>query len=216
MITRSNRRWIAAVSVIAFGAVTVVAFVMLQPHPRAVGDLAAGGHGGLQVRQDVGAGKRESGAPLRCFVEGRFVGEMTIESCAQRNGVSAQGLDVGLAAPSNSPASDASLPPEREPDLAVASALPATRAQATTPLGGDGQACLRFADDGWRTVGRRMPLAACVRALYEGHCVDPGEALYGRSGELTLRLVPGRVESSDDDRRFRFVMTQNDDCTLDG
>ena len=35
-----------------------------------------------------------------------------------------------------------------------------------------------------------MSLNACVQALYAGTCVRPGEALYGRWGETTLRLVP--------------------------
>ena len=50
-----------------------------------------------------------------------------------------------------------------------------------------------------------MSRNACVTALYAGTCVRPGEAQYGRWGDTTLRLVPGRSEQSSDTRRFRTV-----------
>src|SRR5258706_4068102 len=34
--------------------------------------------------------------PLRCFVNGRFVGEVPLEDCARQNGVATGALDVGL------------------------------------------------------------------------------------------------------------------------
>src|SRR5215472_16051507 len=34
--------------------------------------------------------------PLRCFVNGQFVGELPLAVCAQRNGVATGSLDVGL------------------------------------------------------------------------------------------------------------------------
>ena len=43
------------------------------------------------------------------------------------------------------------------------------------------------------------------RLLFEGQCVRPGDANYGRWGDTTLRLVPGRIEQSNDNRRFRTV-----------
>src|SRR4051794_38505918 len=34
--------------------------------------------------------------PLRCFVDGKFVGELTLDECAKRNGVASGALDVGV------------------------------------------------------------------------------------------------------------------------
>ncbi len=57
-----------------------------------------------------------------------------------------------------------------------------------------------------------MSLNQCVQALYAGTCVRPGEAQYGRWGELTLRLVPRRVEQSNDNNRFRALAEQDRNC----
>jgi hypothetical protein len=53
-----------------------------------------------------------------------------------------------------------------------------------------------------------MPLAACVQALFAGRCVRAGDAAYGRWAQQTLRLAPGRVEISGDNRNFRPLMDQ--------
>jgi len=51
--------------------------------------------------------------------------------------------------------------------------------------------------------------------LFDGRCVRPGDALYGRSGAQTVRLLPGRVEISPDNRSFRTLLVQDpDDCSL--
>src|SRR5579871_5262742 len=34
--------------------------------------------------------------PLRCFVNGQFVGLDTLQDCAQKNGVATEALDVGV------------------------------------------------------------------------------------------------------------------------
>ena len=53
--------------------------------------------------------------------------------------------------------------------------------------------------------------------LFENRCVRPGDAVYGRYGSRTLRLVPGRVELSPNNRDFSFLMDQDSEsCTLDG
>ena len=57
-----------------------------------------------------------------------------------------------------------------------------------------------------------MSLNACVQALYSGMCVRPGDAQYGRWGSSTLRLVPGRVEQSGDNVRFRTLAEQDRNC----
>jgi hypothetical protein len=53
-----------------------------------------------------------------------------------------------------------------------------------------------------------MGLNDCVQALFAGRCVHPGEADYGRYGETTLRLVPGRVEQANDNLHFHTVVEQ--------
>jgi len=40
--------------------------------------------------------KLDMSRPLRCFVNGQMVGELTLADCAQRNGVATGSLDVGL------------------------------------------------------------------------------------------------------------------------
>jgi hypothetical protein len=74
--------------------------------------------------------------------------------------------------------------------------------------------CLRFGSDGWRSAGDAMTRNACVQILFAGRCQRPGEALYGRWGGQTLRLVPGRVETSPDNRAFAPLVDQGPNCTL--
>ena len=59
--------------------------------------------------------------PLRCFVDGQFVGELPLAVCAQRNGVATGSLDVGLdpagalAAATNGAGSDITPLPAMQP-----------------------------------------------------------------------------------------------------
>src|SRR5689334_5912530 len=41
-------------------------------------------------------GRIDPGKPLRCFVQGQFVGDLSLSECAKRNGVATDALDVGL------------------------------------------------------------------------------------------------------------------------
>jgi hypothetical protein len=75
-----------------------------------------------------------------------------------------------------------------------------------------GVPCLRFTGSDWRQISNDMSLNQCVQALYAGTCVRPGDAQYGRHGNLTLRLVPRRVEQSDDNTRFRILADQDRSC----
>ena len=50
----------------------------------------------------------------------------------------------------------------------------------------------------------------------KARCVRPGEALYGRWGDTTLRLVPRRVEQSADNSRFSTLAEQDRSCTFPG
>ena len=80
------------------------------------------------------------------------------------------------------------------------------------PTGTTATACMRHTGSEWRSIGNGMSLGACVQALYAGTCVRPGEAQYGRWGDTTLRLVPRRVEQSNDNTRFRTLAQQDRNC----
>jgi hypothetical protein len=163
---------------------------------------------------------------LRCYVNGQFVGESSLAECARKNGVSAQSLDVGLdesgalvAAETASLAPPPVLPEAvivppveviedepRQEDYADAGPAPVTQSPAGR--------CLRHAGGDWRELSTGLSLDACVKLLFDGQCVRPGDAVYGRWGDTTLRLVPGRVEQSTDNRNFRTLTTQGRGCTI--
>lgn len=168
----------------------------------------------------------EPARELRCFVDGQFVGMATLADCAQRNGLATDALDVGLdatgalaAAPTASFAPPPQLPAAAgtEIDAGVAP-QPEPSAPVQVPVQpASGSPCLRFTGSEWRTVSTGMSQAACVRALYAGYCVGrPGEAQYGRWGDVTLRLVPRRVEQSNDNNRFRVLAEQDRNCQFPG
>lgn len=162
---------------------------------------------------------------LRCYVNGQFVGETSLADCARKNGVATESLDVGLdesgalvAAETASLAPPPVLPPpmpviDDEPQAPVQDDRPPVVADnsdagddfAIAPTPAQGTACLRFAGGDWRQLSSGTSLETCKRLLFEGRCVAPGQAEYGRWGDVTLRLVPGRIEQSNDNRRFRRV-----------
>lgn len=160
--------------------------------------------------------------PLRCFVAGQFVGEFTLAECARRNGVATDALDVGvdetgaLAAAEQAGMVLTPLPPEE--GAVEVEAEPAAPADtefspaADEPLA----ACWRYAGGRWRKLPGDMPRGACALTLFAGRCEQPGGATYGRWGQQTLRLVPGRVEVSDDNRSFRTLREQGAGCSLPG
>ena len=155
---------------------------------------------------------------LRCFVGGRFVGMATLSDCAQRNGVASQALDVGLDSSGELTAVPFTPPPELPPLTDEPEPVPVeTRPVETRPTPPvqqvSGQRCMRHAGGEWREVGV-MSLGACVQTLYGGRCEQLGGASYGRWGDTTLRLVPGRVEQSNDNTNFRTVASQGRDCSI--
>lgn len=185
------------------------------------------GPGGLQVDL-ADAPSLEPTRELRCFVDGQFVGMATLADCARRNGLATDALDVGLdesgnlaAAPTASFAPPPTLPTAVEtadvgvtdPDDAVVPGKPEAQVQQPEPRveRASGTPCLRYTGSDWRELGR-MSLNQCVQALYAGTCVRPGDAQYGRHGNLTLRLVPRRVEQSNDNTRFRILADQDRSC----
>lgn len=163
---------------------------------------------------------------LRCFVDGQFVGELTLADCAKRNGVAIDALDVGvdetgaLAAANQAGASIVPLPPISEATSAGLDGPPQP-APVQPPAGAQGQArvpgpsapCWRYSGAEWRKLPD-MTLNACVQTLYAGRCERPGAASYGRWGQQTLRLVPGRVEISADNRSFRRLAEQGAGCAI--
>src|ERR1700744_6814910 len=52
--------------------------------------------GGLVVEQGKDDSTLDPARPLRCFVGGQMVGEMTLANCAKRNGVASRALDLGV------------------------------------------------------------------------------------------------------------------------
>jgi hypothetical protein len=173
---------------------------------------------------DMDEGRLDPARPLRCFVSGQFVGEVTLTECAQRNGVATGALDVGVDETGALAAADAAgtvltpLPPPVETVTPAAAAPSASAPPASTP-GPSAQiapagACWRYTDAEWRRLPGDMTLNACVQALFAGRCESPGGATYGRWMQQTLRLVPGRVEVSADNRRFRTLADQGSGCAI--
>ncbi len=201
----------------------------------AVGLLARGGDepqeappaskAGLVVETtDMDEGRLDPARPLRCFVSGQFVGELTLTECAQRNGVATGALDVGVDETGALAAADAAgtvltpLPPPVE-TVTPAAQPPVDLAQSTPTPGPSAPAqpagaCWRYAESEWRRMPGDLTLNACVQALFAGRCEPAGSATYGRWMQQTLRLVPGRVEVSADNRRFRTLADQGPGCTL--
>jgi hypothetical protein len=181
-------------------------------------------HAGLVVETGADDQSLDPARPLRCFVGGQFVGMATLADCAKKNGVATRALDVGvdstgaLAAASDTgpviqpltPAEAKVTPLEPPPPAPVdtAGSQPQTAAAGTVSA-----ICWRH-DADWRKLPSEMSLNACVQALFAGKCEKPGEAVYGRWGEETIRLVPRRVEISADNRTFRPLADQSAACGI--
>ncbi len=173
--------------------------------------------------------KLDPESALRCFVHGQFVGMQTPAQCAAKNGVPAGALDVGLDQSGSlaAGAGDAHLAPiaNKMEDIATSGAdagdslspptpTPATSASVLPPDGAAGD-CLRYIRGAWQPAGAGVTLGVCVRTLFAGRCVGPGQTLYGRWGRETVRLMPGRVEMSDNNRDFHSLVAQSaSDCSL--
>lgn len=177
--------------------------------------------GGLVIDQaPADDGKMDPAKPLRCFVAGQFVGELTLADCANRNGVATGALDVGvdetgaLAAAGEAGTVLTPLPPAAEPPRPVQT--PPALAQGAEPsaVGSPTGACLRYQAGEWRRLPADLSLNGCVQALFAGRCERPGSATYGRWMEQTLRLVAGRVEVSGDNRSFRPLAEQGPNCSI--
>jgi hypothetical protein len=176
--------------------------------------------GGLVIESAETDDKLDPARPLRCFVGGQFVGEFTLAECAQRNGVATDALDVGvdetgaLAAAEQAGTMLTPLPPEESAEPIVEPVQPASPDLAAPAPNEPLAACWRYARGGWRKLPGDLGRMACAQTLFAGRCEQPGGATYGRWGQQTLRLVPGRVEVSDDNRSFRPLADQGPGCSL--
>jgi len=188
----------------------------------------------LKVEMGTSA-KLDPQSALRCFVHGQFVGMQTPAQCAEKNGVPAGALDVGLDQSGSlaAGAGDAHLAPiaNTVDDKSASDAAPedddssptppritpaqAASAPSTLPADGATADCLRYIRGTWQGAGDGVTLGVCVRTLFANRCVGPGQTLYGRWGRETVRLMPGRVEMSDNNHDFRPLVAQSaSDCSL--
>ncbi len=164
--------------------------------------------------------------PLRCFVNGQFVGELPLSDCAQKNGVATGALDVGLdqsgalAAANGGGAHLTPLSPDANTSAANGSASAdlgfpaAVDDQKAVPLARKTMICWRYAEGQWARVPGEIDLAACVRAVFAGHCAPAGGAGFGRWGERGLRLTSGKIELTSEDGDYRPLTTQTADCAI--
>lgn len=207
---------------IALLAGLVVAFLLVRK-PGSSNVESPASQGGLVVQtgrdDDI---KLDPMRPLRCFVGGQFVGELPLSACAKRNGVATGALDVGLD-PSGALAAAASGPSSQItplPPAETAAAGAPGPSGAVAPVEGDpgtgSTSCWRYANGAWTPIAGDFTAITCAQTLYNGQCVRPGSAIYGRSGDRTLRLVPGRVEISADNHNFRTLVEQGPGCQIGG
>jgi hypothetical protein len=196
------------------GGLALAAAIMVRDDGSSRAPPASQGGLVVQATKPDEDARLDPSRPLRCFVSGQFVGELTLAECAKRNGVATGALDVGLDETGALGAADVfgtvltPLPPEDvEPSVTVST--PPAPSAAPTPLA----ACLRYSRGGWQELGE-MSRGACVQTLFAGQCEGRGDAAYGRWGEQTLRLVTGRVEVSPDNRGFRTLVEQGPGCSL--
>jgi hypothetical protein len=221
------------VAMIAVGV--AVAFAILH-HDKPSDEPPPASQAGLIIDVKQGSEiKRDPNQPYRCFKDGAYVGMATLDQCAQKNGVVSGALDVGidqtgaLAAANQFGTALAPVPPPGAkvinapapgvpavavPPIAapVAPTAPPIAAVTPQPARGPSSTCQRY-DRSWTALGE-MPLSTCLQLLYAGHCERPGGALYGRWGDQSLRLVPGRVEISRDDRSYQTLVQQGPGCTI--
>ncbi len=201
-----------------------IAVALMSGHDKKPAEEPPASRAGLIVEtgRDDDA-KLDPARPLRCFVGGTFVGEITLAECAKKNGVATGALDVGvdetgaLAAADQAgtvltplPPTPAASAPATTPSTQATTLSTPTSASANAPLG----ACWRYAGNEWRRLPGDLTLNACAQQLFGGRCEKTGGATYGRWGEETLRLVPGRVEISSDNRSFHAAFDQGPNCSI--
>jgi len=214
------------VLVLAGGAVALlaglaIAWTMLAAQRREPKEAPPASSAGLVIDSAGPEDARMDPAkPLRCFVAGQFVGELTLAACAKRNGVATDALDVGLdetgalAAADQAGAVLTPLPPAENEAPVEEQADPTLPQAAPQAVNAPMATCMRYDQGRWGRMPSDLSLNACVQALFAGRCERPGGATYGRWGQQTLRLVPGRVEVSADNHSFRTLADQGAGCAI--
>jgi hypothetical protein len=211
-----RRLVLGAGGVLALLAGLAIAFVLMR-RDHAPPQAPPASQGGLVVESgrddDL---KLDPKRPLRCFVNGQFVGELPLAVCAQRNGVATGSLDVGLdqsgsLAASNGAATDITpLPPQPAPEASAAEGEGQSQAADQAPA--ETGPCWRYGVGGWRQFPNPLSLSSCVQALYAGQCQPEAQLEYGRWGDQTLRLTEGRIEISPDNRDFHSLVDPWEGC----
>lgn len=201
---------IVAGGAVALAAGLGVAFLIMS-HDKGSTKPPPASQGGLIVETSRPKDEKlDMNRPLRCFVNGQVVGELTLAECAKRNGVATGSLDVGLdetgalAATQNAGTVLTPLPPQPTQPISAAPVTPNVAATDT---------CWSHSPGGWREMGD-MSRGACVQMVFAGQCMGTGQALYARWGDQTLRLVTGRVEVSGDNRRFQMLAPLGPNCSI--
>src|SRR3954464_9713887 len=77
----------------------LIAFSLTRGHRGEHTPPPPASQGGLVIESTGGApSKINPSGPLRCFVDGRLVGDLSLADCARRNGVATDALGVGVDA----------------------------------------------------------------------------------------------------------------------
>jgi len=214
-LAKPRLRFVLIGALAALAAGGLIAFALIHGHKGEPTAAPPASQGGLVIdASGAGLGRIDAAKPLRCFVNGQLVGELTLKDCAQRNGVASDALDVGVDATGNLAAGQPgaqTVTPLPRPQ-AVKAAPPAAAATPAAPMA----ACWRYVDNRWRKLPGDTSLNGCVQALFAGRCESPGGASYGRWAQQTLRLVPGKVEISPDNHSFRTFAEQGSGCSIPG
>ena len=212
-----DRRTVLALAgaAVALLAGLAIAWTLVSGHRGEAAAPPPASQAGLVIDSaDIPESNMDPAKPLRCFVAGQPVGELTLAECAKRNGVSTDALDVGLdqsgalAAADHAAAALTHLPPPAEASTAPPVDVPPAAAPLPQVISTGPGACWRYADGQWRKLTPDMSLGTCAQTLFGSRCERAGEAAYGRWGQQTLRLVPGRVEISSDNHSFRTLFDQ--------
>lgn len=218
---RDRRLVIAAGMGLALVAGLIIAAVMLVRHLGPTGAVDAPTSGLVVETGRADDARLDPQHPLRCFVDGKSIGELPLRDCANRNGVATGALDVGLdsngsLAAANGPTREVTpLPPQAEAsEDADAGDDAAVAPSQAAPVQAASSACWRYGAGGWSRLPEEVPLGACVRALFADRCEPPGAVAYGRWDSKTLRLIGGQVQVSDDNRNFRVLSAQAGGCGM--
>src|SRR4051812_33745989 len=147
-------------AVVALLAGLLIASLMMRGH-RGEGTMPPpASQAGLVIdTSGANVGKMNPAKPLRCFVAGQFVGELTLADCARKNGVATDALDVGLDQSGELAAADqagAMITPLPPSEGTAPAEPPADPTMAASPLAsvssGPAGACWRYVEAQWRRL----------------------------------------------------------------